>query len=228
MDRGLYIAASGMLAEQVRQDMLANDLANVSTPGYKGDRPSQRAFGELLVANSRGAPVGTIGAGSRITGQTTAFEQAAIQETDEPLDLAITGDGWFAVRTPQGERYTRGGRFAALPDGTLGDQLGNPVLGPDRQPVRVRPDGSVDPAAVGVFAVQRPLKAGEGLVTGTPAGPGTGTVRAGALEASGVNATQTMVSMLQSTRTFEAGQKVLQTIDGTLELAARQVGGLPS
>ena len=65
MDRGLYIAASGMLAEMARQDLLANDLANVSTAGYKSDRASQRSFSEVMLANTRtGQAVGPLGSGA--------------------------------------------------------------------------------------------------------------------------------------------------------------------
>ena len=124
MNRGLFIAASGMLAEQVRQDQLANDLANATTPGYKSDRAAQGSFGELLLADRRtGRAIGSLGMGVRIVGQTTDLRPADMRDTGEPLDLAIQGEGFFAVRTPEGERYTRNGRFLQLPDGTLGQRF---------------------------------------------------------------------------------------------------------
>ncbi|WP_205696192.1 flagellar hook-basal body protein [Conexibacter sp. SYSU D00693] len=228
MDRGLFIAASGMLAEQVRQDQLANDLANATTPGYKADRATQSSFGELLLADRRtGRAIGTLGAGVRITGQTTDFRPSDMRATNEPLDLAVQGEGWFAVRTDQGERYTRNGRFTVLADRTLGDAQGNQVLGPNRQPVRVTPQGTVDPADVGVFDVQGLAKQGENLFTGQAGGRGTGRVLTGTLEASGVTPARTMVDMMASMRAFEAGQRAVTTIDDTLKLAASQVGGLP-
>lgn len=222
MERGLYIAASGMLAEQVRQESLSNDLANVTTPGYKADRTSQTAFGQILTAAG-----GSLSVGAQVGAKVTDLRPGAISDTGEPLDFAIEGDGWFAVRTPQGERYTRGGSFAADAQGQLVDQLGNPVLGPDRQPVRVGADGTVAAGAVGAFTVTGITKAGDGLYTGQAGGAATGRVRTGALETSGADSTRTMVDLMASTRAFEAGARTLQTIDATLELAARQVGGMP-
>jgi flagellar basal-body rod protein FlgF len=224
MDRGLYIAASGMVAEQMRQDQIANDLANASTPGYKADRVTQRSFGDLLVSNSAtGQAVGPLGLGVGANAMTTDLSPQPLRETGDPLDLAIAGDGWFAVRTAQGTRYTRDGQFTASPQGTLADARGNEVLGRNGQPVRVGADGRVDPKEVGVFALTGVAKQGDNLYSGTPAGNGTGTVRSGALEGSGVDPARTMVDMIASFRAFEAGQKAIQTIDETLHRTATQV-----
>src|SRR5262245_52380459 len=107
MERGLYIAASGMLAEMARQDQLANDLANASTPGYKADRVSQRSFGDLLLGDTAGGnPVGPLGQGAAVDKQETDLRPQAMRDTGQPLDLAIQGEGWFGVRTAQGVRYT--------------------------------------------------------------------------------------------------------------------------
>jgi flagellar basal-body rod protein FlgF len=98
MERGLYIAASGMLAEQIRQDQIANDMANATTPGYKADRTSQRGFGELLLANSAtGAPVGPQGTAVQVSAVETDFSPQPAKDTGEPLDFAIVGEGFFAV-----------------------------------------------------------------------------------------------------------------------------------
>jgi flagellar basal-body rod protein FlgF len=225
MDRGLYIAASGMLAEQTRQEQIANDLANASTPGYKADRTAQRAFGELLLGNSV--------TGGAIGGQTTAVQVAAVEtdfspkaarETGEPLDFAVVGEGFLAVQTARGVRYTRNGQFMADPQGRLVTAQGDPVLGRGGRPVAVGADGRVDPRALEVVALTGPRKDGDSLVAGTPAGAAQGQVRAGALEASGADAARAMVDMIASMRAFEAGQKVIQTIDETLGKAANQVG----
>jgi len=221
MNRGLYVAASGMLAMQARQDQLSNDLANAATPGYKPDRAAHRPFGALLVENVTGTQgVGTMAAGVRLEAQATDLRAAPLRQTDEPLDLAVDGDGYFGVQTDAGVRYTRNGRFAAGADGTLVDQLGNRVLGRDGNPVRLRPDGTVDPAAVGVFAVDGVTKVGDSQFTGNAAGQATGRVRAGALEGSAVDAARTMVEMMANLRAYEAGQKALTTIDDTLGRAA--------
>ena len=228
MERGLYIAAAGMLSEMVRQDQIANDLANASTPGYKADRASQKSFGQLLLANTAsGAPVGGLGQGPRIERQVTSLAPEPLRDTGEPLDLAIAGDGFFGVQTPNGVRYTRDGAFMAAADGTLVDQLGNRVLGPANQPVKVAADGTVDVKQVGVFALGSPRKEGDSYFTGTAQGKADGEIRSGALEASGVDAARTMVDMIASLRAFEAGQRVITTLDSTLGQAAGQVGNLP-
>jgi flagellar basal-body rod protein FlgF len=224
MDRGLYIAASGMVAEQMRQDQIANDLANASTPGYKADTVTQRSFGELLLSNSAtGQQVGPLALGVQANAMTTDTAPQALRETGEPLDLAIAGDGWFAVRTGQGTRYTRDGQFSTSAKGTLVDAQGNEVLGANGQPVSVDAQGRVDPKAVGVFALTGVSKQGDNLYGGKPAGAGTGTVRTGALEGSGVDPARTMVDMIASFRAFEAGQKAIQTIDDSLHKTATQV-----
>jgi flagellar basal-body rod protein FlgF len=227
MDRGLYIAASGMLAEMARQDLLANDLANASTAGYKADRATQRSFAEVLLTNTEtGAVVGPVGTGAAITRQVTDLTTAPIKETGEPLDFAIAGDGFFAVQTAQGQRFTRNGSFQTAANGQLTDQLGNAVLGQNGRPITVGADGTVDPADVGIFAVTGPRKAGDALFTGTAAGRATGNVKSGSIEMSGVNPARTMIDMIASLRAFEAGQKVIQTIDNTLDQAASRVGSV--
>lgn len=225
MNRGLYVAASGMIAQQARQDQLANDLANAATPGYRPDRSAQHAFGELLVRNVRGAQVGAMSAGVRLEEQTTDMRPAPLRVTDEPLDFAIDGDGYFAVQTADGVRYTRNGRFITGPGGTLTDQHGNRVLGRNGQPIQVRPDGTVDPTTLGLFNLNGVAKVGDSLFTGTVAGQGTALVRANHLEGSGVDAARTMVEMMANLRAYEAGQKAITTIDDTLGKAA-QLGSI--
>jgi flagellar basal-body rod protein FlgG len=226
VDRGLYIAASGMMAEQIRQDQIANDLANSATPGYKADRTAQREFGALLLVNrATGATVGTQSTAVQIDRIETDFTPKPTRETGEPLDFAVTGDGFFGVRTAQGVRYTRNGQFTVSPQGLLVTAQGDPVLGRSGRTVRVGAGGRVDPRALEVLRLDDPRKEGTNLVSGTPAGSaGIGQVRAGALEASGSDAARSMVDMIASLRAFEAGQHVIQTIDETLGKAATQVG----
>jgi flagellar basal-body rod protein FlgG len=228
MERGLYIAAAGMVAEMVRQDQIANDLANAATPGYKSDRSKQQQFQDVLLQNTAsGETVGKLGRGPLITKEVTDLTPEALKSTDEPLDLGIAGPGYFAIQTPSGVKYTRDGSFKAAADGTLTDQLGNTVLGTDRKPVKVGADGTVDAAKVGAFALTDVKKAGDSYFTGTAAGTAKGEVQSGVLEGSGVDAGRTMVDMMASLRAFEAGQKAITTIDGTLQQAAGQVGTLP-
>ena len=227
MERGLYIAASGMLAEQVRQDQIANDLANAATPGYKSDRTAQSGFGELLLANgATGQVVGPQGTAVQVSAVETDFTPKPSRETGEPLDFAIAGEGFFAVQTGRGVRYTRNGQFTADARGRLVTAQGDPVLGRGGRPLTVGRDGRVDPRALKVVNLGDPRKDGDSLVAGTPAGNAGGQVRAGALEASGADAARSMVDMIASLRSFEAGQRVITTIDETLGRAANNVGSL--
>ncbi len=227
MDRGLYIAASGMLAEQVRQEQIANDLANASTPGYKADRTAQRNFGEMMLTNSRtGQTVGPQGTAVLVDRVQTDWGPQPSRETGEPLDFAISGDGFFAVRTDAGVRYTRNGQFTASPQGGLTTAKGEPVLGRNGQPIEIGADGRVDPRLLNVVSLTNPRKAGDSLVTGTPGNGPAGQVRAGALEGSGADPARSMVDMIASLRAFEAGQRAITTIDESLGKAAGQVGTL--
>jgi flagellar basal-body rod protein FlgG len=227
MERGLYIAASGMLTEQRRQDQIANDLANAATAGYKSDRSTQQSFGDMLLTNSRtNQAVGSLGLGVQIDETVTDWTPQPLRQTDEPLDFGIQGEGFFAVQTGAGVFFTRNGQFTLSPNGTLTTARGDIVLSPGGAPVRAGADGKVDPRNVGVFAVNNPSKVGDNLVAGQQAGAGAGAVVSGALEGSGASPARSMVEMISSFRAFEAGQKVIRTLDETLQQAATKVGSL--
>jgi flagellar basal-body rod protein FlgF len=227
MDLGLYIAASGMVAEQVHQDQLANDLANASTPGFKPDETSQHSFGEVLLANTEGGgAVGSVDEGVALGKTYTNMTPGSMQETGEPLDFAIEGNGFFAVKTPQGIRYTRDGQFVTSAKGILTDANGDPVLNAKGAQIKVSADGTVAAGALGIFEVPGAVKQGENLYTGTAAGKPGGTVRQGSLEGSGVDAAKVMVEMITSMRSFQSGQQAIQAIGETLQEAASQVGSV--
>jgi flagellar basal-body rod protein FlgF len=227
MDLGLFIAASGMVAEQTRQDQLSNDLANASTPGYKADQSPQRSFGTVLLANTEGGQsVGTVDEGVSLGATYTDLTPAAVQETGEPLDFAIQGKGFFAVQTAQGVRYTRNGRFTETAAGVLTDQSGNPVLGQTGTQIKVSPGGTVAAGALGAFELIGVQKQGENLYAGTASGKASGAVRQGALEASGVDAAKVMIEMIGSLRSFQSGQQAIQAIGATMQQASTQVGSL--
>ncbi len=229
MDLGLDIAASGMVAEQIRQDQLSNDLANAATPGFKADETPQHSFGSILIANTEGGTaVGSVDQGVALGKAYTNMTPGTMQETGEPLDFAIEGNGFFAVKTAQGIRYTRDGQFTTSAAGVLTDTNGDPVLGGKGAQIKVGAGGTVPPSAVGVFEVPGAVKQGENLYTGTAAGKPTGTVRQGSLEGSGVDAAKVMVEMITSLRSFQSGQQAIQSIAGTLQEAASQVGSLGS
>jgi flagellar basal-body rod protein FlgG len=227
MDLGLDIAASGMVAEQVRQDQLANDLANASTPGFKPDETPQHSFGEVLLANTEGGTaVGAVNEGVALGKAYTNMTPGTMQETGEPLDFAIEGSGFFAVKTAEGVRYTRDGQFTVSSQGVLTDANGDPVLSAKGAQIKVSSTGTVPASAVGVFEVPGAAKQGENLYTGKAAGKPTGTVRQGSLEGSGVDAAKSMIEMITAMRSFQSGQQAIQAIDQTLQEAASQVGSL--
>jgi len=227
MDLGLYIAATGMLTEQTRQDQLSNDLANATTPGFKADRTPQHSFGSLLLANTEGGTaIGSVDQGVALGKTYTDMTPASLQETGEPLDFAIQGNGFFAVKTSQGVRYTRDGQFTASAAGVLTDVSGNPVLDQAGAPIKVSAGGTVPAATLGVFEVPGAAKQGENLYAGTAAGKPNGIVHQGSLEGSGVDAAKVMVDMITSLRTFQSGQQAIQTIAQTLQESASQVGSV--
>jgi flagellar basal-body rod protein FlgF len=230
MDLGLFIAASGMVAEQTRQDQLSNDLANASTPGFKADATPQHSFGEILLRNtSSGQPIGSLNTGVALGKTYTDMTPAGMQTTNEPLDFGIVGAGFFGVQTAQGVRYTRDGQFTTSAQGLLTTATGQNVLSQSGAPIKVE-GGTVPAGALGVFDVPDAVKRGENLFTGTASTAGAkgalGTVRQGVLEESGANPTTVMVEMVGSLRTFQSGQQAIQAINQTLQASSTQVGSL--
>jgi flagellar basal-body rod protein FlgF len=216
-----------MLAEQVRQSQLSNDLANASTPGYKSDKAEQQSFGSLLLANtSTGQQIGTINTGVRIDKVVTDTSPSTLNPTGAPLDFGVAGTGYFAVRTASGIRYTRDGQFASNNKSQLTDQQGNLVLGQNGQPVTVSNKGTVPATALGVFNVPNATKQGDSYFSGASTGRASGAVRQGELEASGVDPVHTMTDMISSLRAYQAGQSAIQSIDQTMQEDAQSVGSL--
>jgi flagellar basal-body rod protein FlgG len=218
-----------MLSEQARQDQISQDLANAATNGYKPDRVGQRSFADTLLENTRsGQPIGSLGVGPMIGVSRTDFSQGALKDTGAPLDFAISGDGFFQIRTSRGVRFTRDGSFQSNGSGQLTDQLGNLVIGKNGQPVQIKADGTADTSAIGCFKVANPQKAGDGQFTGSAGGQDNGIISSGVIETSGVDAGHTMIELMASLRTYEANLKAITTIDQTLQSAATQAGNIPA
>lgn len=228
MDLGLDIASAGMLAEQVQEDQIANDLANSSTPGFKSSSSVQRDFGKMLLYNTQtGAAIGSIDTGVELSKGVTNMTQGPIDNTGQPLDFAIEGSGFFAVRTAAGIEYTRNGEFSKNSQGLLVDQDGDEVLSASGSPIRVGASGSVPTTALGVFALKDPSQLGNNNFSGTVAGRGTGAVQSGALEGSGVDPIQAMVQMESALNAYTAGQQTIGTISDTMQESASEVASLP-
>lgn len=143
MIRGLYTGASGMVVQMHQMDAIANNLANVDLTGYKRDLSAQKSFPELLLRRTSDdgvykfpfgsidtAPVvGKLGTGVEFNELYTVFEQGSVRQTENQFDVALEGEGFFAIQTPDGERYTRNGTFTIDPHGILVTKDGFPVLG---------------------------------------------------------------------------------------------------
>lgn len=239
MIKGIYTSASGMLPRILKQEIFANNMANVNTTGFKRDN----VFTQVLSDASSEAKIsGQSWETPMVDGTYIDFEQGAVERTDDPNHLAIEGDGFFALQTPAGVRYTRAGDFAISPQGILTDQLGNPVLS-DSGPIPVvgdfvvGTDGNitVDGAVVGKLKVvdfEKPYqlkKTENGYFAArddsvSPQPSTNVSIRQGYLEKSNVNAVEIMVDMLTSFRAYEAGQKAIQSQDETLEKAVTELG----
>jgi flagellar basal-body rod protein FlgF len=236
MDRMIYLSMSGAKATMQRQDTLANNLANVSTVGFRAELQAFRAV-----------PVQGSGASTRVYAleSTPGYnnEAGSVTATGRNLDVAMKGNAWLAIQGLDGtEAYTRAGSLDVSSDGTLTTRNGLTVLG-DGGPIQVPPnseisigaDGSVSAkgvngksTAVGKLKLvtpEGPLQRGtDGLFRADADLPADSTARVqdGALEGSNVSAVETMVAMITAARQFEAQMKMLQTAEGD-EKAASQL-----
>lgn len=268
MIRGLYTAASGMIAQSRRQEMLSNNLNNIETPGYKADQEKLRTFPEMLIRRLGGdqpdpALVGDLATGVYMDETIPDFSQGTITQTDRDTDVALAasrlpinpqtgsqeGALLFNVRTPDGDlRYTRNGHFTLSPTGQLSDADGNLVLDTENAPIQLPSDqfqitanGTivVDGAAAAQLGVSYAADTGqlvkEGgylfrLEGGGTLPPATGIpdvayeLKQGFLEGSNVSADEAVTEMMESYRTFEANQKVLQMLNSSLDKTVNQVG----
>ncbi|HXF92869.1 MAG TPA: flagellar basal-body rod protein FlgF [Nitrospiraceae bacterium] len=253
MDRGIYPILSGALAVERRMQLFANNLANVNTAGFKQDTQAFRAViarrmigpvhratipaaGNLLATRSVGATERVFVAPH---GTKTAFEPGRIRLTGNPLDVAIQGEGFFEIKTPQGFRYTRNGMFSLDNQRRLVTHLGYPVMGltgeltipPGMMHISSQGTIQVDGRTVGTIKVVEfpaeamPTKQGEGLFFGEKAKPlKNPQIQVGYLEESNVSAIGEMVNMIEGMRTYESAQKVIQTFDRIAEVAIQDVG----
>ncbi|HON43106.1 MAG TPA: flagellar hook-basal body protein [Bacillota bacterium] len=244
MIRGIYIAASGMMAQEAKQSAISNNLANVSTPGFKRDIAVGESFSDIVSGLAR-SPIGRLGMSTAITAVCFDNSPGSMASTENPFDLAIEGDGMFVVQTDAGIRYTRTGNFRLDAESFLITQDGHRVLGVDG-PIRVdgslvvQNDGSVysDGEFRGRLSVMVPttgdglVKVGGGLFAeraGAAAGmvqvqPGEARVIQGQLESTNVNVVREMVDMIAGYRTYEAAQRALLSHDALLDKAVNEVG----
>ncbi len=166
MDSGFYAAMSGLEARSQALDTAAANLANAQTPGYRAERAYFRSV--LLGTESEDSQLGqTVNNYGLLGGDRLSQAQGAFQQTGNPLDLAIEGQGFFAVETPNGPRYTRDGSFHRSQKGMLVTSADEPVLSSTGQPIAV-PPGEVSIGADGVLSVAGGAVATVGVYTFPP------------------------------------------------------------
>mgnify|MGYP001043455679 FL=1 len=239
MFSGVYHAAAGMRVREHLLDLTANNLANGAASGYRRDIPCFEITVPSRVQTAGAQPASLP---YELVARTAVdLSPGPIRQTDNPLDLALDGPGFFAVQTPNGILYTRAGCFTRNANGQLVTQDGYPVL-TDRGPVaiagtsvRVDENGNitVDGTAVGklLIAVFRPTaqftKVGAGLLSASEQ-PDTNQnaprVLQGFLEESNTNVINEMVNLIRAQRAYEAGHKVIQAFDDVLQRASSDIG----
>jgi flagellar basal-body rod protein FlgF len=232
MDNLQMLTSFGLSRQEKRFNMIANNLSNSQTVGFKKD---DSVFKKVLSKSLKGPQ--NLGEGTAIS-----FQQGAIQKTGNPLDLAIEGTGFFKIETPQGIRYTRAGNFGLNRDNVLVDGNGYPVMGNrgeitlNSKDISIEKDGSIkvdgnevdkiscvtfsDPSLLKkqgytLFALKSPQEEMEA---------NQDQVLQGALESSNVNPMEEMIKLVDSLRIYESCVKVIQTNDQLNSRAANEVG----
>jgi flagellar basal-body rod protein FlgG len=255
MDASLWVAKTGLDAQQTRMNVIANNLANVNTTGFKRDRA---VFEDLLYQNIRqaGGQTGAdtqaatgfqLGTGVRVLATEKIVAQGNMQTTENSLDIAIAGDGYFQVAQPDGTiAYTRDGNFNLDNAGQIvtgSGQLLQPAITvpANASSVTIGQDGTVSvelqagggAQVLGQLQLARFINSaglqamGQNLLKETPASgapqvgnpgaDGIGVLMQGALEASNVNVVEEMVSMIETQRAYEINSKAISTVDGMLQ-----------
>ena len=254
MDASMWVAKTGLDAQQTRLNVISNNLANTNTTGFKRDRAN---FEDLLYQNIRQAggqtslttqaPTGLMqGTGTRVVATEKIHAQGNMINTQNALDIAINGEGFFQITQPDGTTaYTRDGTFKLSNTGQLVTSTGQPlapaiVIPANASSITVGEDGVV---SVELFAVGGAQQLGqiqtarfvnppglqplggnlykETVASGAPQllNPGTqaaGTLRQGMLEASNVNVVEEMVNMIETQRAYEINSKAISAADGML------------
>ena len=238
MDNTLYVTLSRQMTLRHELDIVANNVANADTSGFKVE--------SLMLATRPSAPAVTQGGPKPVkfvydTGVARDFGQGSLHRTDNPTDVGIEGQGFFQVTTPDGPRYTRDGRFRLDDTGKLTTQSGLPLAGdgggdividPQKGPITIATDGSISQGSerVGKVGVVRfdtlsvLEKTGDNLFRNTsnqqPQPAADVRVRQGMLEGSNVNTVSEITRLLEVTRTYEQMAKIM---DSAADLSRRSV-----
>ncbi|SEP03423.1 flagellar basal-body rod protein FlgG [Aquisalimonas asiatica] len=261
MNPALWVAKTGLDAQETRMQTVSNNLSNVNTTGFKQDRA---VFEDLVYQNVRQAgaqntqdaqlPTGlSLGTGVRVVATEKEHSQGTLQQTENPLDLAVEGDGFFQILRPDGSvGYTRDGSFQVNSEGQVvtssGFELEPPLNIPENaENVTIGQDGTVTVSLAGQADVQEvgqielvdfvnpaglePIGGNLFMETaasgapqaGTPGLDGLGGVLQGALESSNVNIAEELVNMIETQRAFETNTKSISTSDQMLQFITQNL-----
>jgi flagellar basal body rod protein FlgG len=242
MIKGLYSAVSAMIMNSNRQQTLSHNVANIDTPGFKQILATVQGYKSTEAINpmssinigESASELGLLGLGVQSGPDAVDFTQGGMQTTDNPLDLAIQGTAFFHVKTADGDRYTRDGRFIRDASGMLTTSDGYQVLDDSGQSIKLDA-GTVGVSSTGEISVDgkkvaqldlaefdhpsTDLQHDEGnlfTATGTINTAKDSTIVQGALESSNVDSTQVMSQMVEITRFYEAAQQMVQNQDALL------------
>lgn len=225
MNRGMYPVMSGAITQERQMELLAHNLGNINTSGFKKDGA---VFGTIL-AHSAGPRVAGIDMFPQIATVRPDLTQGTLRYTGHDMDVALEGEGFFVTRTAAGERHYRGGQLQINQNGVLATFRGDPLLGEDG-PIKM-PDGpmaidkkgvvSVGKKIVGTLRVENfpvgeiPIKAGdlywEAPRTAVPVK--NVRIHQGSIEQANVNPSMELVNMIKVTRGYEQMQKAIQAMD---------------
>lgn len=256
--RSLATAATGMLAQQLNVEVISNNIANINTISFKRQRAEfqdllyqgPEAAGAASAADGAIVPAGVqVGLGVKAASVYRIDTQGNLNQTDNPLDLAIEGAGYFVVNLPNGDQgYTRAGNLALSPDGTIVTENGAVVqpgitLPDDRIRVNINAAGQVEvftegqaaPQIIGQFTLARFMNTaglqaqGENIltetaasgppITGAPGDEGYGSLRQGFIETSNVDSVKELTALISAQRAYEMNGKVITASDEMLATA---------
>lgn len=256
MVKGLYTAYTGLRNEQNRMDIMTNNLANASTVGFKKEGSTSQSFDTVLAYKLKDTSVGVGNAqylgvnnpGVKIGENYTDYSQGSYRITNNTFDLALDGDGFFAIEFTNlaGEtstKYTRAGNFTLNNQGFLVTHDGDYVLGTGNRRIQLDPLLEAEITNDGVIS-QNGRQVARIMVTdfedydylerygetffqpieGAKTTNSSAEINSGCLEMANVQVVSEMVNMISITRQYESNQKILQTIDRSLDIAVNNLG----
>lgn len=249
MTKGFYNLTSGMLSQSRRLDVVANNMTNLSTPGYKKETYTDSTFEEVLyslVGNKDKTGAQVIGEQSYVLAPSefyVDYSQGGLEETGLNLDFAIEGDGFFAIQAETGIEYTRGGSFSLDEEGCLYLPGHGRVLGMDEQPIQLTTDairadsqgnlytqdGGYYLGQIGVFTFAdnaQLVKEASGLfgANGQAAAPTEGLVHWKWVESANVDMVSEMTQMMTAQRALQSAAQIIKLYDELLNRATSEVG----